>query len=87
MAARERVKRLKPSLLKWGYTHLPKQFLEDFKIDPEPIADLLGCFLIDGILTVSFHAGKTVTTLEFGNAPDADTMKRMIKEAKGKVIK
>lgn len=85
--AQTRIQIMRRRLLEFGYAHLTKQFLEDFKIDPAPIAEFLGCFLIDGILSVSFHAGKTVTNLEFGNAPDDKTMKRMIKEAKGKVIK
>lgn len=82
-----RLKLLLPRLNEFGYCHLAKQTIDDYKIDVHEIAKLLECDLIDGMLCVSFHRGKPLTALEFGNAPDDKTMKRMIKEAKGKVIK
>lgn len=68
----------------FGYCSVDLNWIEDNNFNYEAFANENVLKFKRGRFTVSFSLDKDVHTIAFGHRPDAETMKRMIKEQKGK---
>jgi hypothetical protein len=73
---------MRSSMNTYGYTHISRQFVEDFSVDFEAIAKVLNWTFEVGTLCISFRNGKAPSVLAFGHRPEKKELRRMIKESK-----
>lgn len=68
----------------FGYTSIDINWIEENQFDYEAFANENSLKFKRNVFTVSFSIDRDMHTVEFGHRPDDKTMKRMIKEQKGK---